>query len=193
MIADMLANNLILGWVSGKYEIGPRALGNRSILAAPFRVSTRVRLNEIKQREQFRPIAPVCLEEEAARLFGCDHGSPYMLYTHRARTDALPAVTHVNGTARIQTVSSGSNPSLYALLSEFRARTGYGVLCNTSLNFKGRGFINKIDDLSNYAIEHGLDGFVTDGKAYFLKSSMSYQAYRRMPNSIAAERSEIRA
>jgi predicted NodU family carbamoyl transferase len=72
LIADMLANDLIIGWVSGKYEIGPRALGNRSILAAPFRERTRVRLNEIKQREQFRPIAPVCLEEEAARLFGCD-------------------------------------------------------------------------------------------------------------------------
>jgi predicted NodU family carbamoyl transferase len=100
-IADMLATDLILGWVSGKYEIGPRALGNRSILAAPFEDSTRMRLNEIKQREQFRPIAPVCLEEEATRWFGCDHASPYMLYTHRVRTDALVAVTHVNGTARI--------------------------------------------------------------------------------------------
>ena len=76
MIADMLANGLILGWVDGKYEIGPRALGNRSILAAPFLESTRVQLNEIKQREQFRPIAPVCLEEEAARWFGCEHPRP---------------------------------------------------------------------------------------------------------------------
>ena len=68
MIADMLANDLILGWVNGKYEIGPRALGNRSILAAPFKESTRTRLNEIKQREQFRPIAPVCLEEDAVHV-----------------------------------------------------------------------------------------------------------------------------
>ena len=67
IIADMLAYDLILGWVNGKYEIGPRALGNRSILAAPFQDSTRIRLNETKQREQFRPIAPVCLEEEAAK------------------------------------------------------------------------------------------------------------------------------
>ena len=80
LIADMLANDLIIGWVSGKYEIGPRALGNRSILAAPFQECTRVRLNEIKQREQFRPIAPVCLEEEAARWFGCDEASPFMLF-----------------------------------------------------------------------------------------------------------------
>jgi predicted NodU family carbamoyl transferase len=192
-IAGMLANGLILGWVSGKYEIGPRALGNRSILAAPFQESTRVRLNEIKQREQFRPIAPVCLEEDAARWFGCDHASPYMLYTHRVRTDALAAVIHVNGTARIQTVSIATNRKMFELLSAFKARTGYGVLCNTSLNFKGRGFINKIDDLSRYAVEHKLDGFVIEDKAYFMKSSTSYQACLRTPNSIAAERSRIHA
>ena len=177
MIADMLANDLILGWVSGKYEIGPRALGNRSILAAPFQEGTRVRLNEIKQREQFRPIAPVCLEEDAARWFGCDHASPHMLYTYSARTDALAAVTHVNKTARIQTVSCETNRCLYNLLVAFKAHTGYGVLCNTSLNFNGRGFINKIDDLSSYVVKHNLDGFVVEGRSYILKSSRSYQAY----------------
>lgn len=97
MIADVLASNVILGWVNGKCEIGPRALGNRSILASPFQVSTRVRLNEIKQREQFRPIAPVCLEDDAARYFSCERPSPFMLYTHPVFTDALAAVTHVNG------------------------------------------------------------------------------------------------
>lgn len=187
MIADILANDLVIGWVSGKYEIGPRALGNRSILAAPFQESTRVRLNEIKQREQFRPIAPVCLEEEAARWFGCDQASPFMLYTHRVRTDRLAAVTHVNGTARIQTVSSVTNRNLYELLIAFKARTGYGVLCNTSLNFNGRGFINKIADLSAYAVKHHLDGFVVEGRTYLLKSSRSYQTYLRMPNSMAAD------
>ena len=185
MIADMLANDLILGWVNGKYEIGPRALGNRSILAAPFREKTRTRLNEIKQREQFRPIAPVCLEEEATRWFGCNHASPHMLYTYSARTDALAAVTHVNKTARIQTVSSATNRSLYNLLVAFKARTGYGVLCNTSLNFNGKGFINKIDDLSSYAVKHNLDGFVVEGRSYILKSSRSYQAYLRMPKPMA--------
>lgn len=185
MIADMLANDLILGWVNGRYEIGPRALGNRSILAAPFLESTRTRLNEIKQREQFRPIAPVCLEEDAARLFGCDHKSPHMLYTYVARTDALAAVTHVNKTSRIQTVSSATNRSLYNLLIAFKARTSYGVLCNTSLNFNGRGFINKIDDLSTYIIKHSLDGFVVEGRSYILKSSRKYQAYLSMLKSIA--------
>jgi predicted NodU family carbamoyl transferase len=177
MIADMLASNLIIGWVNGRYEIGPRALGNRSILASPFRDGTRERLNDIKQREQFRPIAPVCLEEDAARWFGCDRPSPFMLYAYSVRTDALAAVTHVNGTARVQTVSSGSNVHLHELLRAFKVRTGYGVLCNTSLNFKGRGFINNIADLASYTAEHGLDGFVIEGKSYLLKSSRPYQAY----------------
>jgi len=177
MVAGMLASDLIIAWVNGKYEIGPRALGNRSILASPFQVSTRVRLNEIKQREQFRPIAPVCLEEDAVRWFGCSHSSPYMLYTQLVSTDALAAVTHVNGTARIQTVSAATNPNLHQLLLAFKARTGYGVLCNTSLNFKGKGFINSMMHLSAYAIERGLDGFVVDGRAYMLKSSRRYQAY----------------
>lgn len=179
-ISDMLANDLILGWVDGKYEIGPRALGNRSILAAPFSDNTRIRLNEIKQREQFRPIAPVCLEEEAARWFGCNQPSPHMLYTFIARTDALAAVTHVNKTARLQTVSCDTNRNLYNLLVAFKERTGYGVLCNTSLNIKGRGFINKIDDLSSYIIMHKLDGFVIEGRAYILKSSSKYQEYLRI-------------
>lgn len=179
MIADILDSNLIIGWVNGKYEIGPRALGNRSILASPFQEGIRVRLNEIKQREQFRPIAPVCLEEDAARWFGCDHASPFMLYTHSVRTDALPAVTHVNGTARIQTVSPETNKHLHKLLIAFKSRTGYGVLCNTSLNFNGRGFINSIADLSTYAVEHNLDGFVVEGRSYMLKSSTNYQAYLR--------------
>jgi predicted NodU family carbamoyl transferase len=186
-IADILANDLILGWVNGRYEIGPRALGNRSILAAPFNDSTRVRLNEIKQREQFRPIAPVCLEEEAARWFGCDEASPFMLYTHRVKVKTLAAVTHVNDTARIQTVSSISNQHLYKLLIAFKARTGYGVLCNTSLNFKGKGFINNITDLSEYAVKHKLDGFVVQGRTYLLKESEFYQATLRRPNPRAVE------
>lgn len=184
-IAEMLASDLILGWVSGRYEIGPRALGNRSILAAPFRDSTRIRLNEIKQREQFRPIAPVCLQDDAERWFGCAHESPHMLFTHRATTNALAAVTHVNGTARIQTVTSKTNKRLHDLLVAFKKRTGYGVLCNTSLNFNGKGFINNIADLDAYSVEHGLDGFVVEGRAYLLKDSKLYQTYKAVADSSA--------
>ncbi len=136
-----------------------------------------MRLNEIKRREQFRPIAPVCLPDDARKWFGCDHESPYMLYTHRSTTDALGAVTHVNGTARIQTVTSATNKRLSDLLVAFKGRTGYGVLCNTSLNFNGKGFINNIVDLDAYATQRDLDGFVVEGRAYLLKASWRYQAY----------------
>lgn len=178
-VADLLANDLILGWVSGKYEIGPRALGNRSILAAPFSANTRIRLNEIKRREQFRPIAPICLEEDAAQWFGCDHASPHMLYTYNATTDALAAVTHVNGSARIQTVNPRNNKAMTDLLTAFKARTGYGVLCNTSLNFSGKGCINNMDDLDTYSWKRKLDGFVVEGRAHLLKNSKRYQTYLR--------------
>ncbi len=190
-VADLLAQDLILGWAHGRYEIGPRALGNRSILAAPFKEETRIRLNEIKQREPFRPIAPVCLSEDAETWFECDHESPHMLYTYRATTSDLQAVTHVNGTARLQTVNSHSNRRLHGLLAAFKAITGYGVLCNTSLNFKGKGFINNLTDLDVYAAEHGLDGFVVEGRAYLRKGSERYLAYRqrapsRMPTGAPA-------
>ncbi|MFH0824967.1 MAG: carbamoyltransferase C-terminal domain-containing protein [Pseudomonadota bacterium] len=82
-------------------------------------------------------------------------------------------------------MSPVTNSHLHELLMAFKARTGYGVLCNTSLNFKGRGFINNIADLSAYTIENNLDGFVIEGRSYMLKSSTNYQAYLRMPNSIA--------
>ena len=177
--ADILASGLIVAWVSGKYEIGPRALGNRSILAAPFQIANKIRLNKIKQREQFRPISPACLREDAIALFGCSHDSPHMLYTFRTNTDVLPAVTHVNGTARIQTVTSNDNEMLYDLLTAFKQRTGYGVLCNTSLNFNGKGFINNIVDLDAYTSQHGLDGFVVEGRAYMIKSSKLYQEYKK--------------
>ena len=102
-----------------------------------------------------------------------------MLYTFKATTNELRAVTHVNGTARLQTVTNRSNAELHELLTQFRARTGYGVLCNTSLNFKGKGFINDITDLDVYAREHGLDGFVVEGRGHLLKSSPKYQVYLR--------------
>ncbi|HEY0626923.1 MAG TPA: carbamoyltransferase C-terminal domain-containing protein [Allosphingosinicella sp.] len=187
LVAELLVNDLILGWVNGRWEIGPRALGNRSILAAPFAEATRVRLNDIKQREQFRPIAPVCLREDAARWFGCMHDSPHMLFTYRATTTALAAVTHVNGTARLQTVTATSNGPLHDLLVAFRRSTGYGVLCNTSLNFSGKGFINNIADLDTYAVEHGLDGFVVEGHVYLLKASERYQLYVERARSLQTE------
>ena len=111
---------------------------------------------------------------------GCDHESPFMLFAYRANTDALAAVTHVNGTARLQTVSRRTNSQLYDLLIAFKARTGYGVLCNTSLNFSGKGIINSLTDLDTYTVDCELDGFVVEGRAYLLRSSERYRAYRKV-------------
>jgi hydroxymethyl cephem carbamoyltransferase len=165
-IAERLAGGAVLAWVSGRYEIGPRALGNRSLLAAPFTKETHARLNAIKKREGFRPIAPILMEEEHDRLFNNHGPSPHMLFFQTVRTDMLKAVTHVDGSARSQTVTREQNPEIYALLSRFKERTGYGVLCNTSLNFNGKGFINRLSDLAVYARQTGLDGFVVDNHLY---------------------------
>jgi len=159
-IADRLAAGAIFAWVQGRYEIGPRALGNRSLIAAPFTVETHARLNAIKKREAFRPIAPIVMEEDFGRLFENHGPSPHMLYFQRVLGDELKAVTHVDGSARAQTVSPSDNARMHALLSAFRDRTGFGVLCNTSLNFNGKGFINRLSDLARYARDTGLDGFV---------------------------------
>ena len=101
-IAVFLSQNKVIGWVQGKYEIGPRALGNRSILASPLDNKMQFQLNKIKLRENFRPVAPICIEEDVSKYFDWkNEGSPYMLYFQRLRTDKLPAITHVDGTARV--------------------------------------------------------------------------------------------
>lgn len=171
VVADLLYRGAILGWARGRSEIGPRALGNRSILAAPFAVSTLDRLNKIKRREHFRPIAPVCLEEHAHELFDLHAPSPHMLYFARVKNDSLRAVTHVDGSSRPQTVNVRQNPEMYALLKAFQQISGIGVLCNTSLNFNGTGFINRTSDLVRYAVQAGLDGFVVNDKMYMKNES----------------------
>ncbi|MGN9908682.1 carbamoyltransferase C-terminal domain-containing protein [Phytohabitans sp. LJ34] len=159
-VARFLLDGGIIGWARGRWEIGPRALGNRSILAAPFSNETTRRLNAIKQREDYRPIAPIVLEEDAGMWFSGASPDPYMLYFSTVKSDALPAVTHVDGTARVQTVTFEDNPAICSLLVAFRELTGYSVLCNTSLNFSGKGFINRTSDLIAYGEARGLDGYV---------------------------------
>ncbi|MEP1536565.1 MAG: carbamoyltransferase C-terminal domain-containing protein [Paracoccaceae bacterium] len=177
-VVQQLAGGAVIAWARGRYEIGPRALGNRSILANTFSKDIHRRLNDIKKREGFRPIAPICLEEEATRLFEGDGPSPYMLRFQKVRTDAIPAVTHVDGSARLQSVTADQNPAMFDLLTRFKEATGYGVLCNTSLNFNGTGFINRLSDLHTYAMERELDGYVVDGKYYCLKAYHQLNALR---------------
>ncbi|MVA59577.1 carbamoyltransferase C-terminal domain-containing protein [Agrobacterium vitis] len=170
-VAACLEQGMIFGWAKGRTEIGPRALGNRSILAAPFSSDTTLRLNAIKGREGYRPIAPMCLEEDAASLFGCKRSSPHMLYFQMVKDTGLKAITHIDGSARVQTVNKAQNEPIYNLLSAFKRKTGYGVLCNTSLNFNGRGFINRTSDLAEYAKSRNLDGFIA-GDNFYLANSL---------------------
>jgi carbamoyltransferase len=142
--ADLLVQNKIIGWFQGRMEFGPRALGARSILASPIHPNMQARLNEIKDREDFRPVAPVVLEEEAGKWFVGADRSPFMLFVHQVQPDKaerIPAVRHVDGTARIQTINHQQCPRLYDLLKAFQARTGVPVLVNTSFNTRGEPIV----------------------------------------------------
>jgi carbamoyltransferase len=138
--AALLAGERILGWFQGRMEFGPRALGARSILASPLRSDMQQRLNEIKDREDFRPVAPAVLEEAAAEWFVGGERAPFMLFVFDVapgKAHLIPAVRHVDGTARVQTVGVHEQPRYYQVLKAFERRTGVPVLVNTSFNSRG--------------------------------------------------------
>ncbi|HTY38479.1 MAG TPA: carbamoyltransferase, partial [Bacteroidota bacterium] len=138
--ARLIADQNVVGWFQGRMEWGPRALGNRSILADPRNKENWNRVNlKIKFRESFRPFAPAVMLERAGEYFEIDRPSPYMLLTAQVRPERseIPAVTHVDGSARLQTVDRSDNPLFYGLLEEFDRQTGCPVLINTSFNVRG--------------------------------------------------------
>jgi carbamoyltransferase len=140
----MLAEGQIIGWFQGRMEFGPRALGARSILASPIDPQMQARLNEIKDREDFRPVAPVVRAEDASDWFVDAGESPFMLFVHDVRpeqAERIPAVRHVDGTARIQTVRREQNPVYHDVLSAFQRQTGVPVLVNTSFNTRGEPIV----------------------------------------------------
>jgi carbamoyltransferase len=142
--AQLLAADKIIGWFQGRMEFGPRALGARSILASPIRSEMQERLNDIKDREDFRPVAPVVIEERAAEWFVGGRRSPFMLFVFDVaadKADRIPAVRHVDGTARVQTVNRAQHPLYYDLLCAFERRTGVPVLVNTSFNTRGEPIV----------------------------------------------------
>jgi carbamoyltransferase len=147
--AEVLAANGVVAWFQGRAEYGPRALGHRSLLAHPGIAGNTERLNDVKGREQFRPIAPMVLAERAGEIFDGVLPSPHMLFTHRVRDawrERIPAVVHVDGTARIQTVDREHEPVLAQLLDAFAQRTGLPVVINTSLNTVGRPIVDSPHD-----------------------------------------------
>ena len=142
--AKLISEQNVVGWYQGKIEWGPRALGNRSILADPRDSKMKDVLNEkIKHRELFRPFAPSILEEYASEYFDLTIPSPYMLFVAKVKKpDKIPAVTHVDGTGRLQTVSREANPLYYDLINDFYKITGVPVVVNTSMNVRGEPIVN---------------------------------------------------
>jgi carbamoyltransferase len=142
--AGILAQNKVIGWFQGRMEFGPRALGSRSILASPVDADMQQKLNEIKDREDFRPVAPVVMEDKAGEWFENATVSPFMLFVYNVvpgKADKIPAVRHVDGTARIQTVNREQHQLYYDLLHEFNNITGVPVLINTSFNTRGEPIV----------------------------------------------------
>jgi carbamoyltransferase len=144
-VADALARDRIVAWFQGRSEFGPRALGHRSLLADPRNPQNTERLNEVKGREQFRPVAPMVLADRAGEIFNGRLPSPHMLFTHEVvehwRT-RIPAVVHVDGSARIQTIDRAQEPVVARMLDAFERRTGVPVVVNTSLNTAGRPMVD---------------------------------------------------
>jgi len=162
-IVDALVKGKIIGHFRGRAEFGPRALGNRSILANPLKEDIQLQLNlKIKKRESFRPFAPILLKEDFKHYFDQSYDSPYMLMVHRLNNkfqkevteendllkkarqirSPFPGITHIDYSSRIQTVTSESNSFLYEILHLFKKKTGYGILVNTSFNIKDEPIVN---------------------------------------------------
>lgn len=142
-LAAILASNKPVIFLTGRAELGPRALGGRSILAAATSPEMKDHLNDIKRREHFRPVAPICLEDRAPEIFDPGTPDPYMLFDHQTRAEwrhKVPAIVHLDGSARLQTVPRTSQHKVAELLVEYERLTGLPLLCNTSANHHGRGF-----------------------------------------------------
>jgi len=148
--ARLLADQKVIGWFQGPSEFGPRALGNRSLLADPRRAEMKDILNSrVKHRQAFRPFAPIVLAERMNEIFEGEEDSPFMLIAKPVRPEwraKIPGIVHVDGTARVQTVREATNPKLYRVLKEFEALTGVPVLINTSFNVKGEPIVETPQD-----------------------------------------------
>nr|WP_256449982.1 carbamoyltransferase N-terminal domain-containing protein [Chitinophaga sp. GbtcB8] len=139
--------------LNDRAELGPRALGNRSIISTATNTKMKALLNKIKGREFYRPVAPICLEENAPVVFTPGSPDPYMLFEHTVRTewkDKVPAIVHLDGSARLQTVNEKENDVIYELLKRYNEMSGIPLLCNTSANFKGKGFFPDVHSVMEW-------------------------------------------
>lgn len=182
-VVGRLVDGKVVGWARGRMEFGPRSLGTRSILADPRRPEMRDKINAlIKMRESFRPFAPAVLEAHTQAHFDLDHASPFMLETCRVISSIpLPAITHVDGSARVQTVSHETNPAFAALLEAFYRRTDCPILLNTSFNMSGEPIVNTSLDAISCFVRSKIDILVVDD---FVLDRQSIPALWEMPQAM---------
>ena len=169
LAAQLLADDKIIGWFEGRSELGPRALGHRSILANPQNPTNWSRVNTIKNREQWRPLAPMVLSEKASEFFyGCPFPSPHMLFTATVKSESVPAITHTDLSARIQTVEQ-EDGKIHDVLRYFDGLTGIPVLMNTSFNGPGEPIVDLAEHALSFFMKSNLDALFIDG--YFVQKS----------------------
>ncbi|MBF0262702.1 MAG: carbamoyltransferase, partial [Magnetococcales bacterium] len=163
-VAEAMDNGKVIGWFQGRMEFGPRALGGRSILADPRSPLMRDHINAlVKKREAFRPFAPSVLEERMGDHFQLQSSSPFMLQTCPVHSSLdLPAITHVDNSARVQTVHAEENPRYHALLSAFHRRTGCPLVLNTSFNMRGEPIVCSPRDALSCFVRAGIDLLVLE-------------------------------
>ncbi|MGW3170654.1 carbamoyltransferase C-terminal domain-containing protein [Streptomyces sp. NPDC001153] len=163
----------VIAWVDGSAELGPRALGHRSLLGDPRSAKVKDMLNDIKRRQWWRPVAPVVMAEHAPQWFASDRESPYMLEAVQVRPevrDLVPAIVHLDGSARHQTVTARANPALHRALDAFRAATGVPILCNTSLNDKGEAIVDTAAEALNLCVRKGIGVLYLCGRRVELRA-----------------------
>jgi len=169
-VASKIADGSVVGWYQGGAELGPRALGHRSFLADPRRADIRDHLNRVvKNREMFRPFAPMVLEEAVPEYFEELHPSYFMSFVSAVRKEKraiVPAITHVDGTSRYQVLRKADNPKLYELVSAFAKRTGVPLLLNTSFNRAGEPIVETPMEAARCMLASSVDYLVLDGIIY---------------------------
>ncbi|CAQ84486.1 MULTISPECIES: carbamoyltransferase C-terminal domain-containing protein [Photorhabdus] len=188
VVSDIKSGPIV--WLQGRSEIGPRALGHRSILVDPRFMHGKYILNDIKQREWWRPVAPIVLQEDICDWFDDAYPSPYMLHAFKVKEekrDLIPVIKHLNDTARVQTISEQQNHLLYQVLHMFKQATGIPMVGNTSLNDKGEPIIETVEQAINFALRKGINVLYMDGTRIKLDLNRHYTESR----PLAREHCEI--
>lgn len=183
-VTDIIKGPLI--WFDRGAEIGPRALGARSILGDPRRIETKDKLNKIKKRQWWRPVSPIVLDEEQKYWFNESFYSPYMLCTSQVKSDKaglIKAALHLDQSARIQSLRKENNPLLYKAILAFYKATGIPLICNTSLNDKGEPIIEKLEQCINFALRKGISIIYCNGERIVLKNSSNYSLSMPLPRN----------